>query len=107
MRRREFITLVGGAAAAWPAGARAQQSERVRRIGVPIGSVENAEARARVDALRQALRKLGWTDGRNIRIDVRYGASDPKRIEAVTTELLATNPDVVVSGTSISIAQIL
>jgi putative ABC transport system substrate-binding protein len=107
MRRRQFLGLVGGAAVVGPRGAWGQQSGRVRRVGVPIGSAETAETRARVDALRQALNKLGWTDDKNIRIDVRHGGSDPKRIEAITSELLETKPDVVVSGTSIAIAQIL
>ena len=73
IRRREFITLLGGAAA-WPLGARAQQGDRVRRIGVLMGFDENdPDIKPRVPAFTQALADLGWTDGRNMRIDLRWG----------------------------------
>src|SRR6185369_9930651 len=75
MRRREFITLFGGAAAAWPVAVRAQQGERMRRIGVLMNaSSDDADGQARIVAFVQALQELGWTDRRNVRIDVRWGA---------------------------------
>src|SRR5437667_304373 len=78
LRRREFIALLGGAAVAWPLAARAQQDQRVRHIGVLMGDFpeNNPEARAVIAAFREGLQKLGWTEGRNIRIDTRWAASD-------------------------------
>ena len=73
MKRREFITLLGGAAAAWPLAARAQQPERMRRIGVLMGAIaDGPEGQARIAAFQQGLQQLGWTDGRNVRIDIRW-----------------------------------
>jgi hypothetical protein len=87
MRRREFITLVGGTAVGWPLSARAQQSERVRRIGV-LSTGDDAEGRARLEVFAQALNQLGWSDGRNLRIDVRYAtASDINRQAAELVSL--------------------
>ena len=74
MRRREVITLLGGVAAAWPFAARAQQSDRVRRIGWLVGAADDAYSRALSQAFRQGLQQLGWIDGRNVQIDVRFGA---------------------------------
>ena len=77
MRRREFITLLGGTAAAWPLAARAQQGERMRRIGVLMGlAADDPEAQARLAAFLQGLQQLGWTVGRNVRIEYRWGAVD-------------------------------
>ena len=89
MRRREFITLLGGAAAAWPLAARAQQAERVRRIGVLMNfAADDAEVQARIAAFLQGLQQLGWTDGRNVRIDYRWAAGDAGRYSAdMRTEL--------------------
>jgi putative ABC transport system substrate-binding protein len=103
MRRREFITLLGGAAAApamlWPRAARAQRGERVRRIGWLIGGAENdLGARASRAALQEALAKLGWIEGRNLRIDLRFGAGDPDRIRAYAAELVGLAPDVIVTS---------
>ena len=79
MKRREFITLLGGAAV-WPLAARAQQGERMRRIGVLLPNDENdPEPKRRVSAFTQALADLGWTDGRNVRIDVRWASGDSGR----------------------------
>ena len=80
MKRREFITLLGGAAAAWPLAARAQQGERMRRIGVLMnGAADDAEGQARLAAFTQALKQLGWSDGRNLRIDTRWATADDIR----------------------------
>ena len=81
IRRREFITLLGGATAAtWPIAARGQQSERVRRIGLLMGVADDREGQARVTALKQGLQELGWTDGRNIQIETRFAGADGDRI---------------------------
>jgi putative ABC transport system substrate-binding protein len=81
MRRREFITLLGSAAAAWPLAARAQQPERMRRIGVLNNpAAHDPDSQARVAAFAQGLQELGWIDGRNVRIDYRWSSGDPDRI---------------------------
>ena len=98
--RREFITLLGGAAAAWPLTARAQQGERVRRIGLLIGTTDDQEGQARVAAFKQGLQELGWTDGRNIQIETRFGGADVGRIRAHAAELMALAPDVIVGHTT-------
>jgi putative tryptophan/tyrosine transport system substrate-binding protein len=100
MKRRTFITLLGGAAAAWPLAARAQQAERVRRIGLLMGVAEDREGQARVTALKQGLQELGWTDGRNIQIETRFGGADAGRIRAHAAELVALAPDVIVGQTT-------
>jgi putative tryptophan/tyrosine transport system substrate-binding protein len=98
MKRRQFITLLGGAAAAWPGAARAQQGERVRRIGVLMNlTADDLEASARVTALAQGLQQLGWTDGRNVRIDYRWGAIDADRSRRYAAELVALAPDVILA----------
>jgi ABC-type uncharacterized transport system substrate-binding protein len=99
MKRREFVTLLGGAAA-WPLTARAQQGERTRRIGVLMGVADDREGQARVTALKQGLQELGWTDGRNIQIETRFGGADAGRIRAHAAELVALAPDVIVSNTT-------
>ena len=99
MKRREFITLLGGAAAAWPLAARAQQGERVRRIGVLMAPLESdPEAQRWILALRDALEKLGWSDGLNVRIDVRWGGGNAERLRAYAVELVGSKPDVIVAG---------
>src|SRR6266567_425754 len=104
MRRREFISLLGGAAAAWPLAARAQQPDRTRRIGALINlAADDPEAQVRVGAFQQGLQELGWSLGRNVRIDFRWGASDPERIRKYAAELLALAPDVILAnGASIA-----
>jgi putative ABC transport system substrate-binding protein len=98
MKRRDFITLVGGAAVAWPIPAHAQQGDRVRRVGVLMGLAEDdPETKARVAKLRQELEKLGWLEGRNIRIDVRFGASSPDLFRVLAKELVASQPDVLLA----------
>ena len=99
MKRREFITLLGGAAAAWPVAGRAQQPERVRRIGMILGSgVDDADIQARVDTFLQALAQLGWTDGRNMRIDPRWPTANADNIRKHAAELAALKPDLIVAG---------
>jgi len=108
MRRREFITLLGGATAAWPLAARAQQSERMRRVGVLIGSApDDAEAQTRLAALRQGLQQFGWIEGRNLQIDARWGAGDAAAIRRAATELAALAPDVIVASGSAGAGAIL
>jgi putative ABC transport system substrate-binding protein len=100
MRRRDFITLVGGAAAAWPLTARAQQGDRMRRIGVLMPYEENySEGKLRLSAFTQALAGLGWTDGRNARMDLRWGV-DINRIRALAQELVGLQPDIIVTSTT-------
>jgi len=99
-KRREFIRLVGGAAAAWPLAARAQQGERVRRIGLLMGTADDREGQARVTALKQGLQALGWIDGRNIQVETRFGGADAGRIRAHAAELVALAPEVLVGHTT-------
>ena len=94
MRRRDFITLLG-VAATWPVGARAQQPDRMRLIGVLTGVADDPIARARNAAFVQGLQELGWVDGRNIRIDYRWGGGDADTIRRQATELVALTPDVI------------
>jgi len=102
MRRREFITLVGGAAA-WPLAARAQQGERMRRIGVHTGTTaDDPDGKARFAAFEQALGQLGWTPGRNVRIDYRFSGGDTATSRKQAEELVALAPDVIVSSGSFS-----
>src|SRR5262245_17933546 len=97
LRRREFITLLGGASA-WPLAARAQQSAKTRRIGVLMSfAADDPAGQSRVLAFAQALAQLGWTDGRNVRIDLRWGAGDPERFRAYAAELVALDPDVILA----------
>ena len=97
IRRREFITLLGGAAA-WPLAARAQQGERMRRIGVLMGGDENDPVmKPRFSAFAQALADLGWTDGRNLRMDLRWAGGDINRIRALGQELVGQQPDIIVT----------
>jgi putative tryptophan/tyrosine transport system substrate-binding protein len=105
MRRREFIALLGGAAAAWPLAARAQQPARSRRIGVLMNlASDDAEGQARLAAFHQGLQQLGWTVGRNVQIDYRWGAGDADRIRKFAAELVALAPDVILSTGSPSVA---
>jgi putative ABC transport system substrate-binding protein len=108
MRRREFITLLGGTAAAWPLAAGAQQPERMRRIGVLMNTAaEDPESPVRLASFLQGMQQLGWTDGRNVRIYVRWGADDADRSRRYATELLALAPDVILSSGSPAVGQLL
>src|SRR5215831_6469454 len=107
MKRREFITLLGGAAATWPLSTRAQQGERMRRIGVLMNASEGvAEARANVAALREALQQLGWIAGGNIAFDVRWGGGDATLTARHAVELIRLQADVVVAAGAAVVAAI-
>ena len=108
MRRREFITLFGGIAAGWPLAARAQQPERVRRIGVlQGGTADDPNLQAGIAAFQQELQRLGWTDGGNVRIDRRHGAGDADTTRKQAAELAALAPDVLLAGGSTSLGELL
>ena len=96
MRRREFITLLGGTAAAWPLVASAQQDQKVRRIGI-LTSLDEAESKIRTDPFLKELPRLGWSDGRNIRIDMRVAGGDADTLRKYAPELVALAPDVLVA----------
>jgi putative tryptophan/tyrosine transport system substrate-binding protein len=105
MRRREFVVGLGGAAASstlWPVAARAQQAERVRRVGVLVPGTEDQVYQARIAAFRDGLAKLGWVEDRNLRIDVRFGGNDPGRIRAYAAELVSLAADAVVTQSALA-----
>ena len=105
MKRREFITLVGGAAAGWPLAARAQQPDRMRLIGVLMGYVESDRvAQSWLAAFRGALPKLGWTEGSNLRIELRWSADDPDRMRTLAKELVDLRPNAIFGVTTPVIA---
>src|SRR5215470_9604180 len=107
MRRREVMTLLGGAAA-WPLAASAQQGGRMRRIGVLMRfAPDDPAGQARLLAFAQELAQSGWIDGRNVRIDVRWGAVDPERIRSHAAELVALAPDVIVAAGSVVVGSLL
>src|SRR5215475_13917114 len=103
MKRRAFITLLGGAAAAWPLAVRAQQGERMRRVAFLHVYAENdPEVLPRIVAFRQGLEALGWTENRNIHIEHRYSSGDLNRIQTYATELVRSAPDLIAaSGTAV------
>jgi len=104
MRRREFITLIGSVATGWLLAARAQQPDRVRRVGVLMNlAVGDPEGEARIAAFVQALQRLGWSDGRNLRIDHRWAAGDAGRFKGYAEELLALAPDVILAAATPSV----
>jgi putative tryptophan/tyrosine transport system substrate-binding protein len=108
VNRRGLISLLGGAAAAWPLTARAQQSDRVRRIGVLMGFAESdSEAQGYVAAFREGLQKLGWEDGRNIRIETRWAALDAEATQRFAKELVALQPDLILSHNTPATAALL
>ena len=105
MRRRKFITLLGSVAAALPLAAHAQQADRMRRVGVLVNRVaDDPEEQARLAAFRQRLQELGWTDGRNVRIDYRWAAADADRSRTYAAELVALAPDVILAASSQNVA---
>jgi putative tryptophan/tyrosine transport system substrate-binding protein len=104
LQRREFVMLIGGAACAWPLAAHAQQPADMRRIGVLSAFGENdPETQRNLVAFREALAKRGWTDGRNVKIDYRWGDADPARIRAQATELVGLRPDVILVSTALAL----
>jgi putative ABC transport system substrate-binding protein len=108
VKRREFITLLGGAASAWPLVARAQQPRRMRRIGVltPFPA-DDAEGHARLTAFTQALQQSGWTVGQNVRIDYRWGPGNPATMRKHATELVALEPDIILALTTAAVGPLL
>ena len=105
MKRREFIALLGGTAAAWPLGARAQQSERIRRIAILMGFAEDdPETKARLARFRDDIEKFGWSEGRNVRIDVRF-APVGAQMPILAKDLIALQPDVILAhGARVAVA---
>src|SRR5262245_17899353 len=102
MRRRDFITLLGGAAAAWPLAASAQQPERIRRIGVLMAyAKDNPEVQARIAAFIDGLQQLGWIDGRNAKIEYRWATGD---LGKAATELVTLSPDIILASTTPAVA---
>ena len=98
MRRREFIACLGGIAVAWPRAVRAEQPDKMRVVGVLMAFAENdPAAQSQVAAFRDALAKLGWTEGRNLRIELRWGAGDADKISTFAKELVELRPDAVVA----------
>src|SRR5262245_38244438 len=108
MQRRDFITLLGSAAVAWPLAARAQQPSGVRRIGVLMNiTSDDPEGKTRVAAFLQSLEQLGWVDGRNMRIDTKWSGGDLERIRRQAAELVALSPDVILASGSAAAAPLL
>ena len=103
MKRREFIALLGGAAAAWPLAVRAQQTERIRRIGILMSIADGPEGQARIAALRQGLQELGWVEGRNLQIDYRWSRADAERAQVYATELMELKPDLLLAHAPLSL----
>jgi|EndMetStandDraft_8_1072994.scaffolds.fasta_scaffold141533_2 putative tryptophan/tyrosine transport system substrate-binding protein len=105
MKRREFIRLLGGAAATWPLAARAQQPERMRRIGVLLSTAaDDPESSARTASFLKGLQQLGWIEGRNLRIDIRWAAGDAELYRKYAAELVALAPDVILASSSPTVA---
>ena len=108
MKRRDFIGLMGGAAVAWPRAAYAQQGERMRRVGVLLpAAADDSEYQARVGAFLQALALLGWTIGRNVRIDTRWATTNADSIRRHAAELAALAPDVILAHAATTVGPLL
>ena len=106
MKRREFMGVLGGAAAGWPMAARAQQSERKQRIGVFMSGAEgDPETQARLVGIRQGLARLGWSEGRNLQIDYRYASASPEKAQAYAKELVTLQPDVILAPSQVVAAR--
>ena len=107
LSRRGVIGLVGGAAAAWPVAARAQQPERVRRIGSLTGIADDSMTQARLSTFLETLQQLGWTEGQNVKVDRRWGGGDADRIRKYAAELATLNPDVILAAGAPATQQLL
>jgi putative ABC transport system substrate-binding protein len=107
MRRRELVTLLGGTAVSWPFAVRAQQPDRLRRIGMLVGSADNREGQSRRDAFLQALSALGWTMGRNAHIDLRWGAANGELTQTFAREIVDLNPDLIFAETTPVVSAVL
>jgi putative tryptophan/tyrosine transport system substrate-binding protein len=99
-RRKFLATLLGGAAAAWPLAARAQQADRIRQVGVLIGVADDAQGRARLAAFHKGMQELGWTEGRDIQFETRFTGGDGGRVRAYSAELVAMKPDAILGNTA-------
>jgi putative ABC transport system substrate-binding protein len=108
VKRRDFLTYVGGAAVAWPLAGKAQQADRMRRVGVLLSQTpDDPEVQARVAAFRQALQQMGWTDGRNLQIDIRWAEGDLERIRKIAADQVALTPDVILTPGNTTIGPLL
>jgi putative ABC transport system substrate-binding protein len=107
VKRRDLIRLLGGAVAAWPLAARTQQPERLRHIGVLMNTAANEDQQAGVAAFVQTLQQLGWTEGRNLHLDIRWGGGDPDKIRKEAENLVALAPDVIVSTGNVGVPPLL
>jgi putative ABC transport system substrate-binding protein len=103
MKRREFITLLGGAAAAWPLAVRAQQRERIRKVGVLMAGADEGIYLTRLVAFRRTFQELGWVEGSSLQFDLRWGGSDMARIAALAEELVQSRPDVLLVGSTVAL----
>jgi putative tryptophan/tyrosine transport system substrate-binding protein len=107
MRRRDFISLLASAATAWPLAVGAQQAERMRRIGVLVSrAATDPEGQARLAAFQKGLQQMGWSEGRDIRIDVRWSPDDVERTRQYAAELVALSPDVILASGSLSVTEL-
>ena len=104
MRRRDFIKAITALSAGWPLTARAQQVDRVRHIGILNPTAENPESQTLIGEFTQRLQELGWTSGRNVRIDFRFGGADAMRLPTLATELVEEQPDVIIAIGSLAAA---
>ena len=108
MRRRDFVVVLGGAAAIWPRSVRAQQSEPTRRVGILMSrTADSTDGQARIAAVQQRLQQLGWSEGQNLRTEIRWGANDPDLERRGAAELAALAPDVILAGGTIGLTAVL
>jgi len=107
VNRRKLITLLGGAAAAWPLAARAQQGERIRKIGVLIGAAETTDQQASLAVFMQLLHQLGWTEDRNVQLEIRWGGGDPARVRRYAEELVALPAEVIMTNGALPLEALL
>src|SRR5262249_56455450 len=106
MKRREFISLLGGAGA-WPLAARAQQGERIRKIGVLMGAAETTDGQAGLAVFMQLLHQLGWTEDRNVQLEIRWGGGDPAKFRRYAEELVALPAEVIMTNGAAPLVSVL